>query len=174
MPVAEEHWTYLGVHLVAEDGSTQYWVWRVLVLGLRDANHIYTRINRPIVAALRREGIRGLLYIDDNLTAAQSKEKCLEAERRTYEVFQECGWVFKPSKRSGEPAQTCKFLGLIIDSRDLTFNIPDSKVQDIKALIAEIRARKRVKVKLVARLVGKLQAVRLATGPIVAVLTRSL
>ena len=37
-----------------------------------------------------------------------------------------------------------------------------------------MRARKRVKVKLVARLVGKLQAVRLATGPIVAVLTRSL
>ena len=33
---------------------------------------------------------------------------------------------------------------------------------------------KQVKVKLLARLVGKLQAMRLATGPIVAVLTRSL
>ena len=174
VPVAEEHWTYLGVHVVEEDGSIKYWVWRVLVLGLRDAAHIYTRINRPIMAALRREGIKGLIYIDDNLTVAESKERCLEAERRVYEVFSDCGWVFKLSKRSGEPAQTCKFLGLIIDSRDLTFNIPESKVQDIKSLIAEVRARSRVKVKLVARLVGKLQAVRLATGPIVAVLTRSL
>ena len=174
VPVAEEHWTYLGVHVVAEDGSVQYYVWMVLVLGLRDAAHIYTRINRPIMAALRREGIKGLIYIDDNFIAANSKQKCLEAEQRTYEVFQDCGWIFKPSKRSGDPAQTCKFLGLIIDSRDLTFNIPDCKIQDIKSLIAEVRARKRVKVKLVARLVGKLQAVRLATGPIVAVLTRSL
>ena len=174
VPVSEEHWTYLGVHVVAEDGSVQYYVWMVLVLGLRDAAHIYTRINRPIMAALRREGIKGLLYIDDDLTVAKSKQKCLEAERRTYEVFQDCGWIFKPSKRSGEPAQTCKFLGLIIDSRDLTFNIPDYKIQDIKSLIAELRARTRVKVKLVARLVGKLQAVRLATGPIVAILTRSL
>ena len=164
----------MGVHVVEEDGSVKYWVWKVLCLGLRDAAHIYTRINRPIMAALRREGVRGQIYVDDNLTVGDSKEACLEAERRTYELYQECGWIFKPSKRSGAPSQTCKFLGLIIDSRDMSFNIPEGKIQDIKSVIAEIRARRRVKVKLVARLVVKLQAVRLATGPIVAVLTRSL
>ena len=63
MPVAEEHWTYLGVHFVDKAGKTTYYVWRVLVLGLRDAAYIYTRINRPIMAALRRQGIRSLIYI---------------------------------------------------------------------------------------------------------------
>ena len=174
VPVAEVHWTYLGVHVVESDGSVKYWVWKVLCLGLRDAAHIYTRINCPIMAALRREGIKGQIYVDDNLTVAESKEACLEAERRTYELFQEWGWIFKPSKRSGEPSQICKFLGLVIDSRDMSFNIPQDKIQDIKSLIAEIKPRRKVKVKLVARLVGKLQAVRLATGPIVAILTRSL
>ena len=63
MPVAEEHWTYLGVHFVDKAGKTTFWVWKVLVLGLRDAAYIYTRIIRPIMAALRRQGIRSLIYI---------------------------------------------------------------------------------------------------------------
>ena len=175
VPVAEDHWTFLGIHIVDEGGQIHYWVWKVLVLGLRDAAHIYTRINRPIMAALRREGKRGLIYIDDVLTAAESLKKCLEAEARMYELFEACGWVFKPSKRSGDPSQSCRFLGLIIDSRDYTFNIPEEKINNIKAVIDQVRKEgRKVKVKLVARLIGKLQAVRLATGPIVAVLTRSL
>ena len=158
-----------------EEGEIHYWVWKVLVLGLRDAAHIYTRINRPIVAVLRREAWRGLIYVDDVLTAAKSKELCLRAEARMYEQFEACGWLFKPSKRSGEPSQVCRFLGLNIDTRDYTFNIPDEKIEDIKSVIFQVKKEgKQVKVKLLAKLIGKLQAVRLATGPIVAVLTRSL
>ena len=96
------------------------------------------------------------------------------AEWRAIKLFKVCGWVFKPSKRSSELTQIVRFLGLEIDSRDLTFNIPADKIVKIKSLAAEIKARSRVKVKLLARLVGMLQAVKSATGPIVAVLTRSL
>ena len=105
---------------------------------------------------------------------ARSLVECLKAEHRIIELFQECGWVFKASKRSGELSQVCRFLGLEIDSRDLSFYIPEDKICKIKAVIVEVRARSKVKVKLVAKVVGMLQAVRLATGPIVAVLTRSL
>ena len=60
-------------------------------------------------------------------------------------------------------------------NRDLTFNIPEEKIQNIKAVIGKVRGQgKKVKVRLLAQLVGKLHAVRLATGPIVSVLTRSL
>ena len=121
----------------------------MLVLGLQDAAHIYTRINRPIMAALRREGIRGLIYIDDIFNTAKSKENCLKAETRMYKLFQACGWLFKPSKSLGELAQFCKFLGLNIDIRDLTFNIPEEKIHNIRAVIGKVRGQgKRVKVKL--------------------------
>jgi hypothetical protein len=115
-----------------------------------------------------------LLLADDNLTLDKSLKDCLKAERRVIELFQECGWVFKAEKRSGEPAQVCRFLGLVIDSRDLTFNIPKDKIAKIQDVISEVQARSRVHVKALAKLVGMLQSVRLATGPIVAVLTRSL
>ena len=58
--------------------------------------------------------------------------------------------------------------------RDLSFNIPSDKILTIKARVKEVKARKRVKVKIIARLIGTLQAARLAIGPIVAVMTRSL
>ena len=113
-------------------------------------------------------------FPDDNLAVAESLEKCRSAERLIIKLFQECGWVFKPSKRSGEPAQLCRFLGLDINSLDLTFNIPQDKIDKVKSVAVEIKARKRFKVKLLARFVGMLQAVKLATGPIVAVMTRSM
>ena len=115
-----------------------------------------------------------LLLADDNLTMDKSLKDCLKAERRVIELFQECGWVFKAEKRSGEPAHVCRFLGLVIDTRDMTFNIPKDKIDKIQDVISEVRARSRVHVKALAKLVGMLQSVRLATGPIVAVLTRSL
>ena len=126
------------------------------------------------MARLRQMGYRGLMYIDDNLTAAATKEAALEWERKVYDLFQKAGWVFKPSKRSGEPAQVCRFLGLEIDSRDLTFNIPLDKKEAIKSHLLYLKTLKRIKVKNLASLVGKLQSVRLATGPIVSVMTRSL
>ena len=63
VPVAKEHWTYLGIHFVDKEGKTVFYVWKVLVLGLRDAAYIYTRINRAIMGALGKERIRSLIYI---------------------------------------------------------------------------------------------------------------
>ena len=174
LPIAEEHWTYLGVHFEHEDGSYTFWVWTVLCLGLRDAAFIFTKTLSPLVAELRREGLRGQLYIDDKLTLGSTFHECMDWEQKVKALFYKAGWVFKPGKRSGEPSQVCRFLGLIIDSRDLTFNIPSEKMESIRSRAEEMLRRRLNKVKVVASLVGLLQSVRLATGPIVGVMTRSL
>ena len=74
----------------------------------------------------------------------------------------------------GDPSQVCRFLGLVLDSRDLTFNIPEDKLLKIESKAMEILKRKTNKVRILASFVGLLQSVRLATGPIVSVMTRSL
>lgn len=173
LPIAESHQQHLGVHFVQEDGSVLYWVWTVLVLGLRDAAHVFTRAVAPMIVQLRREGSKVLVYIDDAFLCAATKELALAQERRMYQLFQRCGWVFKPEKRSGEPAQVCRFLGLDIDSRDMTFNIPSDKLVKIREKLKAVK-KGRVRVRKVAQLVGLLQSVRLATGPIVSIMTRSL
>ena len=174
IPIAREHWQFLGVHFVRHDGSVLYWVWKVLCLGLRDAAFIFTKVLSPLVSELRKRGERGLIYIDDKLTLGASREECLYWEEETKALFEKAGLVFKPSKRSGDPAQVCKFLGLNIDTRDLTFNIPEEKILKIISRCKGLLSRKWLKVKQVASLVGLLHSVSRATGPIVSVLTRSL
>ena len=174
VPVAEEHWQYLGISLQDEEGQPMYWVWTVLVLGLRDACHIFSRLTAPVMGRLREGGWRGQIYVDDLLTSSESYNKALMEERKAKELFQGCGWIFKESKRSGEPSQLCRFLGLLIDSKTMKFRIPEDKILQIKGRLDEVARRSRVQVKVIARAIGSLQAVSRATGPIVAVLTRSL
>ena len=57
---------------------------------------------------------------------------------------------------------------------DMTFNIPEDKQDTIIRRIREIKGRRKVKVKAVARVIGTLQSVGRATGTIVRIMTRSL
>ena len=172
--IAQEHWQYLGVHFRHEDGSVTFWVWKVLCLGLRDAAFIFTKTIAPIMAKLRSDGMRGLVYIDDKLTSSNSYDNCCKWEQYVKNIFEKAGWTFKPGKRSGNPSQVCRFLGLEIDSRDMTFNIPEDKLIVIEEKAREILKRKFNKVRILASFVGLLQSIRKASGPIVSVMTRSL
>ena len=118
--------------------------------------------------------ISSLIYIDDKWTLGRTKQECEFWENEVKKLFSSAGWIFKPGKRSGDPAQVCRFLGLTIDSRDLTFNIPEDKIEKIERKASDLLGRKFNKVRKVASLVGLLQSVRRATGPIVSVFTRSL
>ena len=169
-----DHQKYLGICVPDEEGNPVYYVWVVLVLGLRDAAHLFTRLIKPIMGRLRKDGFRGQIYIDDLLTAGASKVEALESEEKAYALFSQCGYIFKPSKRSGEPAQECRFLGLLVNSVDMVFKIPEDKIKKMLVMMSQLAARQRLRVKAVARLLGTLQSVRLATGPLVQVMTRSL
>ena len=128
-----------------------FWVWTVLCLGLRDAAFIFTKTLAPLMAELRRQGMRGVIYIDDKLTVASSYELCLFWEKKVKDLFFRAGWVFKPGKRSGNPSQVCRFLGLDLDTKDLTFNIPMDKIENIEGRAKELLRRKFNKVRVLAQ-----------------------
>ena len=161
VPVHKDSWQYLGVHFIEDDGSVSFWTWRVLVLGIIDATHIFTRLLSPILTRLRREGMRCLIYIDDLFLTAATKQLAIEHSKQAFVLFAKCGWTFNRS-------------GLNIDSKDLTFNIQDDKLNAISKKLKYLEKRDWVHVKLLAKVVGTLQSLRLATGPLIAVKTRSL
>ena len=74
-----------------------------------------------------------------------------------------CGWTFNQAKSSGKPAQVVRFLGLNINSWDLSFNIPEDKLKDIKKKQKWLMNLCGVHMKQLAKLVGILQS--LATSP---------
>ena len=169
VPLHPDHYDYVGFCVPDEEGVPVFYVWMVLVLGLRDAAHLFTRLIKPIMGRLREEEVRAQIYIDDLIAAAASREEALRSEKRAFELFGKCGYLFKPSKRSGEPSQEVRFLGLLVNTVKMTFRIPEDKLVKLRDALDQVASRRRILVKVLARLLGLLQSVRLATGPLVQV-----
>ena len=82
--------------------------------------------------------------------------------------------MFKPEKSSGPPSQSVKYLGIIINSLNMTFEIPTVKFEFIITEASFFLETKFFPVKRLASWVGKLQSLRLAIGPIVSIMCKSL
>ena len=72
VPIHPDHQTYLGLSFEHSDGRTEYFVWVVMPLGIRDAAHIFTALTSPLIAHLASEGHRCQIYIDDLIAFAAS------------------------------------------------------------------------------------------------------
>ena len=116
----------------------------------------FTKVLKPLMGDLRKRGMRGLLYIDDKLTVGMDGPNCLFWFNQVWSLFEEAGLVFKPSKSFGLPSQYVVFLGLGIDSRDITFNIPDPKISRVVPWAEELLQQREVPVRNLAGLVGLL------------------
>ena len=113
------------------------------------------------------------MYIDDQRILHQNVRDCASAHNLAIHCFKSAGWIVNESKSSSEPSQRLKFLGLINSSVDMKYYLPVDKLESIRNLLIEVLKLKRVHIKKLASLVGKLQFAFKAVGPSVRLLTRS-
>ena len=173
VPIFEEHKKFAGCHFQKDDGSIIYWVWNVLFLGIKDAVYIFTKMLVPHKTYLRSLGIRNTIYIDDQSVIAESDLLCKAHTQITLDTYEKAGWVVNTKKSADPPAQRMEFLGLIADTTDMKYYVPEVKKISICNLICEILKSKRVHIKTLAKLCGKLQFCYKAFGPTIRLLTRS-
>ena len=57
-------------------GDRQFYTFRVLPFGLASACYVFTKLLRPLVKRWRAMGLRAILYIDDGICGAGSREEC--------------------------------------------------------------------------------------------------
>ena len=50
-----------------------------------------------------------------------------------------------------------KFLGFIVNSKKMTASLSESKQNDIKAILEEVKTREKVVIRTLAKLIGKLE-----------------
>ena len=171
--VKPEHWTFIGIHIVNEDGSVSYFVWLVMHLGVSNAVFIFTTMLKPITSYLASKGIPTLIYIDDQLVVGKDEEECAAHNKFAVDTLGKAGWVVSPSKATG-PASRLTFLGLDVCSITPKFYIPEKKFLNICSLLEEAFFARKLQPRQLARLVGKLQSCSLAVGPVVRLMTREL
>ena len=126
---------YLTIPIHSDDRKFLQFMWdgslfqfSCLCFGLSSAPWTFTKILKPVVATLRRSGIRIVVYLDDFLILNQSKEGAERDFARVIEILEKCGFLINREKSVGVAAQEREFLGLLINSKELFLSLLPKKV----------------------------------------------
>ena len=143
----------------------QLWQFSSLPFGLSSAPYVFTKLLKPVVTVLRKLGIRCVLYLDDMLIMAQSKERLRSYLATAVELLVSLGFIINTKKSIFSPSQVIEFLGFILDSRVMTIALPNRKIHQIHKLIRRVLEEREVSTRQLAQLLGSLVAAHPAVLP---------
>lgn len=169
--IHEDYRTLFGIKWLSNDGSIQYFIWNVCFLGINDLVRTFTKMMRPILGFFHENGIRADIYIDDIRCVANSKRNCEHHVEFIRSTLEHAGFI-ESVQKAVAPTQSGTFLGLVNDTRRLRYYIPRGKIDKILGTLHYFEKLKKAPVRDIASLYGKLAACKLATGPILRLLTR--
>ena len=99
--------------------------------GLTSAPRLFTKILKPVFAALHKEGHDIMGYLDDSVLFGDNYDECKAAVLRAANLFQSLGFRVHPEKSSLTPKQEIDFLGLIVNSKNMTLKLTKQKCNKI-------------------------------------------
>lgn len=130
----------------------------VLPFGLNTAPYLFTKIMKPVIKLLRSAGFLSTVYLDDWLLLGNTHSECLSNIETTKNLLTSLGFIINEEKSNTNPSNTCKFLGVLIDSQKLRVCLPTDKKQRIKNEVEKFINIKRCTIRKFAQLVGLLVA----------------
>ena len=153
VPIWKNHQTFL--RFIWQD--TQ-WEFLCLPYGLASAPRVFTKILKPVVGLLRKQGIRLIIYPDDILLMAPTAKEQTQHITLTVSLPELLGFVINYTKSQLSPVQSIEFLGCLINSVTFQISLPKDKVKSIKRECSKVLANQSITVRELARLLGKLSA----------------
>lgn len=173
--IFEPHQRFLGAAIDNSDGSRTYFVYKVLPFGLSSAVHAITKLWKPIIARFHKEGMPSTIYIDDGRILAGSKEEAETKRIRAYEIVESAGWQISKEKSDSKKSasQSKKYLGFIIDSKRMFVYAPEEKMIVIKEMLDTLKETTKIRVKELARILGKITSLTPSHGPLARICCRS-
>ena len=151
--VAQEHRPFL--RFVWQGRTFQF---RCLPFGLASCPRTFTKLLKPVMAILRRVGMKAVIYLDDLLLMNESRQGLLNNRDTAIWLLTSLGFVINMEKSVLVPSQKLEYLGFLIDSRDMLFSLPHKKVVDIKTNCVMLLNSDVVTVRDVAKVTGRLTA----------------
>lgn len=157
IPVAESFKDYLAFKF-----RNVTYRFLVLPFGINDAPRAFTRTMKPPIANVRTLGFRVIVYLDDILLAAASKQLCSTQGRILIKLLQDLGFVINFRKSNLVPSQIIQFLGFIVDSRDMSFTLPPIKVRDLISKANYLKSQRNVTLREISQFLGMCISTKLA------------
>ena len=100
--------------------------------GLNIAPRVFMKIMKPVVASLRSQGIRLIIYLDDILIIASSVETLNLHKKMAIDLLASLGFLINYKKSNLIPSQQIVLLGMLIDSASMQFVLPQTKAVQIQ------------------------------------------
>lgn len=137
--------------------------WKCLAFGYRDAPRLFQKMMIEALRELREQGVRIVIYLDDILVLANSRDLCLEHRDLVVHRLLFLGFIINLEKSILEPTQRIHFLGVILDLLKMMFELPQDKLtcyrRRIKKLIKKAKRSKPFTLLELQSIVGTLVSV---------------
>ncbi len=160
IPIAAHHRRFLSF----EWNGTLY-CFKVLCFGLASAPRVFTKVLKPLLALLCKQGIHIIVFLDDILIINDTAVGLEKDVAFCVTLLQLLGFVINFKKSALKPVQCLVFLGLTLDTMSLKLFVPTDKIADIMAQGKLLLAANLVSLRDLSKFVGKVNAVRMALLP---------
>ena len=101
--------------------------------GLASAPRIFTKLMKPVYAVLRSKGYLIVGYIDDILLLAKTPHELAQVVAETVALLRSLGFTIHESKCVTTPTQVVKFLGFVLNSKDMIISMIPEKAAIVKS-----------------------------------------
>ena len=120
------------------------------------------KIAKKPLSLLRIHGIKIIAYLDDMLLAAPSKPLLEEQVNMTISLIQALGFRVNWDKSLIIPQQILEFLGIEVNSVEMTLRIPQSTIHKIKTQCQKLAHKSTCSAKELSALIGLLSFTKVA------------
>ena len=103
-----------------------------LPFGLSCAPWTFIKVMKPLMTLLRSWGIRIIVYIDNMLILAKTRQETSQHLEVLLFLLEALGFIVNWGKSYLDPAQELEFLGLLVDSQTLQLRLPGEKIKQIR------------------------------------------
>lgn len=138
-------------------------LWQPVVMpfGWTGSPWVWSRVMGAVKERMVAEGIRCVVYVDDVMVLAGSRDEAAEARARVLRLFEEMGLVVAQEKLS-EVAQSLTFLGYQIDLAVGSWALKPEARHEIRRLASRLLNARWTRKSILMQLLGKLQGKRMA------------
>lgn len=142
----------------SDSNETITYEFNCMPFGLSVAPRVFTKIMREVMTYLRYHGYKSVYFLDDILCIADSYEQCTANVNETLKLLQCLGFVVNYDKSNLTPQTTCKYLGFIFDTENLSISLPSDKRSKIAQLVTKFSKIQSCTIRELAQLIGVLVA----------------
>ena len=157
-------WPLLNIIWADRDGKEVHALDTAMPFGSKLSSLYFQRAANFITRVLGQKGIKAFMYLDDLIVVAPDPITAYFQFDQVRDLFRALGLPEAPGKTQ-PPSNTVTFLGIVINTKDMTLSIPQSKVAQTLKEVKKTLRRKTITRRQLQSIIGRVVHVAKCVSP---------